>query len=193
MDQRWDGRLRGPIFCLLPVLCLPLQLAPLCKPDFCSCGGAKVLVRHISSCYSSNCSAEWAPRSCSSPGGRSQAGGGIAALAATSSPSLQATGFVSGGGGTFSGRLSSSSIEPALRLLQRLVAGDAAMAEALAEQGLVGALLQLLQAPVCGDAAAARQGLLLVLADMCEAGGRGVTSKVRQADGVGLLLKECQE
>ncbi|WIA12689.1 hypothetical protein OEZ85_006330 [Tetradesmus obliquus] len=169
------------------------QLAPLCKPDFCSCGGAKVLVRHISSCYSSNCSAEWAPRSCSSPGGRSQAGGGIAALAATSSPSFQATGFVSGGGGTFSGRLSSSSIEPALRLLQRLVAGDAAMAEALAEQGLVGALLQLLQAPVCGDAGAARQGLLLVLAEMCEAGGRGVTSKVRQADGVGLLLKECQD
>jgi hypothetical protein len=100
---------------------------------------------------------------------------------------------VSGGGGTFSGRQSSSSIEPALRLLQRLVAGDSVMAEALAEQGLVLALLQLLQAPVVGDAAAARQGLLLVLSDMCEAGGKGCTSRLRKADGVGLLLKECQE
>jgi hypothetical protein len=67
------------------------------------------------------------------------------------------------------------------------------MAEALAEQGLMLALLQLLQAPVCGDAAAARQGVLLVLADLCEAGGSGCSSRVRKADGVGLLLKECQE
>jgi hypothetical protein len=166
-------------------------VSPLCKPEFCSCGGAKALARHISSCYSSNCSADWAPRSCSSPGGKSL--NAAAAAAALAGQTLQTTDFVSGGGGTLSGRQSSSSIEPALRLLQRLVAGDAAMAEALAEQGLVLALLQLLQQPVCGDAASARQEVLLVLADLCEAGGSGCTSRVRKADGVELLLKEYQE
>lgn len=164
-----------------------MQVTPLCKAEFCSCSGPKTLTRHISSCYSSNCSAEWTPRSCSSPSGRSH---NVAAIAANTS--LQAS-YVSGGAASFSARQSSSSIEPALRLLQRLVTGDAHMAEAFADQELIPALLQLLHAPICAEALGAKQGVLLALAEMCGAGGSNCTTKLRQAEGVGLLLKECQE
>lgn len=95
------------------------------------------------------------------------------------------------GSGTLSRKNSCSSLQPALQLLQRLVGNDATMATAFADSGAVPVLLQLLQAPVC-DAESTRVGVLLVLAEMCEAGGSTCRDQLRQADGVGLLLKECQ-
>jgi hypothetical protein len=66
------------------------------------------------------------------------------------------------------------------------------MAGAALEHGTVPALLQLLQAPAAATLTAVRQGVLLCLSEVCSAGGRAGMTAVRQAEGVGLLLKECQ-
>lgn len=87
----------------------------------------------------------------------------------------------------------SSSVEPALRLLQRLVTADKSLSSAFIEAGVVSVLLQLLLAPGAADAEPARAGVLLVLAELCETVGSDCREQLRQADAVGLLMKECQE
>jgi hypothetical protein len=85
-----------------------------------------------------------------------------------------------------------SGAEPALRLLRTLLRADAGMAAAVVDQGGVPVLLQLLQAPCMGALTQVRQAVLLCLSELCSAGSRAGSTAVRQAGGVGLLLKECQ-
>lgn len=128
-----------------------------------------LLVQYISSCYSSSGSA-------AAPGSSSMKG--ISSL--RSRPS-------SGG----SSQPDACEAGPALRLLQRLVAADADTAMGFAEHGLIAALLQLLQAPACTDSASTRQGVLLLLSELC-AVGSAFLRKLREADGVAVLLRECE-
>ncbi|KAF8067169.1 Cfap69 [Scenedesmus sp. PABB004] len=167
-----------------------LQSAPACKQEFLSCGGMAAIVRHLDGCAGGTCSAAaaaaWAPRA-GSPSGRAGAlaslpGGGVAAAAVQGC-------FATGAGGSSASR----SVELALRLATRLVAGDAALAAACADAGAVPVLLELLRLPMCADAAAAKAGTLLLLAELCAAGGRGCWTRLRDADGVGLLLHACAE
>lgn len=163
---------------------LCVQVAPLCKPDFCSCNGVAILVRHLANCYGNPAVATY-----SSAGSESQ---GAAMSPGRTLISMQQTGFTTGSS-TLARRNGGNIIEPALRLVQRLVTGDTGMASAFADAGILPVLLQLLQSPVCDDIEAVRAGVLLVLAELCEAGGSSCREQLRQADGVGVLLKECQE
>lgn len=95
--------------------------------------------------------------------------------------------------GSLSSERSSHSIEPALRLLQRVVAADAAMATAFADAGVLPVLFQLLQSPVCADVLSVRVGVLLALAELCDAAGNSCRDQLRLIEGVGVLLKDCQE
>jgi hypothetical protein len=66
------------------------------------------------------------------------------------------------------------------------------MMAAVVEHGGVPVLLQLLQAPCAAMLTPVRQGVLLCLSELCSAGGRAGMTAVRQAEGVGQLLMECQ-
>lgn len=164
------------------------QVAPLCKASFIECGGVSVLLESLTAVTSSGAStgsSAWLSTTAvltGSPGLRSPS---RTAAAATSSP-------IAGKGAPGAAGSSCGSAEPALRLVRRLLQGDAGMAAAVVEQGAVPVLLQVLQAPCAAALTPVRQGVLLCLSEVCSAGGRAGMSAVRQADRVGLLLKECQ-
>eukprot|EP00878_Enallax_costatus_P043951 GHUV01052074.1.p1 GENE.GHUV01052074.1~~GHUV01052074.1.p1 ORF type:complete len:649 (+),score=280.21 GHUV01052074.1:426-2372(+) len=160
------------------------QVAPLSKDEFRSCGGVNTLIRHTANSYMEGSISMYAS---SGSGSRAAPGSPSGHTQASLQQSLAPIGT------STSAKRSSSSIEPALRLLQRVVAADAAMATALVEAGVLPVLLQLLQSPVCYDVEAVRVGVLLLLAELCDAAGSSCRDQLRQIEGVGLLLKECQE
>lgn len=165
-----------------------LQVAPVCKASFIESGGISMLLDSLTAAASSSATTSAAFASSStglkSPS-RTAAGQGFASR--SGSPGGARNGTADAGASSCS-----AAAEPALRLLRRLLQGDAAMAAAVADRGGVPVLLQLLTAPTAATLTPVRQGVLLCLSEVCSAGGRAGTAAVRQADGVPLLLKECQ-
>jgi len=154
-----------------------LQVAPCCRASFITYGGINVLLDSLTAASVSTGSTTWlatspvGPRSPGKAGSSSPAG-------RSCQPAVDCS--------------SCSSGEPALRLLRQLVRADAAMAAAVASEGCVLVLLQLLEAPAAATLTPIRQGVLLCLSELCSAEGHGCMTAVWDADGVGLLLKQCQ-
>jgi phage tail tape-measure protein len=158
-----------------------LQIADVCKQGIIDANGPALLVEYISNCYAASWSGE-----------RITAGAINTAFPATkttleTSSMLPSTLQSQNNCGLWG-------VQGALRLLEHLTAGDGPLAIAVAGQGLLEALLQLLQAPAASSsvaAAAAQQGVLRLLARLCTVGGVTCQDLLRKAEGVAVLLKEC--
>lgn len=172
----------------IPLLLLSMQVAPVCKASFIECGGVNMLLDSLTAASSTGTTSTTFTNSSmgtKSPS-RSAAGQALASYHSSSPVGGRASAAAAGSAS------SCGASEPALRSLRRLLQEDAAMAAAVVDRGGVQVLLQLLQAPAAATLTSVRQGVLLCLSELCSAGGRAGTTAVRAADGVPLLLKECQ-
>jgi len=154
-----------------------LQISDVCKQGIIDANGPALLVEYISNCYAASWSEDHA--TCA-----------IKTASQAARAPLETSSMLPS---TLQSQNSFSGVQGALRLLSHLTAGDETLAVALARQGLIEALLQLLRAPACSAvaAAAARQGSLRLLAQLCTVGGGSCQDLLRKAEGVTVLLKEC--